>query len=101
MYRVTIMASDPELLILASLSEGPRHGYAITRDVEAMAGIRLGPGTLYGAIPRLEEQGLIAPVHSSDRRRPYRLTARGAAVLRERLEAMRGVVETGLKRLAT
>jgi DNA-binding PadR family transcriptional regulator len=95
------MATDPELLILASLAAGPRHGYAITQDVEAMTGIRLGPGTLYGAIPRLEDQGLIAAVPSDDRRRPYRLTPRGAEVLRERLEAMRGVVETGLRRLAT
>jgi DNA-binding PadR family transcriptional regulator len=95
------MSSDPELLILASLAAGPRHGYAITQDVEAMAGVRLGPGTLYGAIPRLEEQGLIVALPSDDRRRPYRLTARGAEVLRERLETMRGVVETGLRRLTT
>src|SRR5215467_11811459 len=44
--------SDPSLLILASLAGGPKHGYAMMEDIEAMSGVRLGPGTLYGALAR-------------------------------------------------
>ena len=51
--------SDPTLLVLASLAEGDKHGYAIMIDVEEFAGLRLGPGTLYGAITRLEERGML------------------------------------------
>ncbi len=91
--------AESDMLILASLGGGPKHGYAIMGDVLELAGVRMGPGTLYGAIPRLEEQGLIEAVDSADRRRPYRLTGRGAQVLRERLEWMRGVSLTGLRRL--
>lgn len=90
---------DPELLILTSLAGGPKHGYAIMADVESMSGVRLGPGTLYGAIPRLEQAALIEAVRSEDRRRPYRLTGRGADSLRARLESMRGLSLTGLERL--
>ena len=70
-------ASDPELLILASLASGPKHGYAIMGDVAAFAGVSLGPGTLYTAITRLVEKELIAPESSPGRQRPYRLTAEG------------------------
>jgi DNA-binding PadR family transcriptional regulator len=90
---------DPELLILTSLASGPKHGYAIMADVESMTGVRIGPGTLYGAIPRLEQAGLVEPLESTDRRRPYRLTGQGAEVLRSRLEAMRGLSTAGLGRL--
>lgn len=90
---------EPELLILFSLAAGPRHGYGIMADVEASAGVRLGPGTLYAAIPRLEQEGLIEAAAPAGRRRPYRLTARGADVLRERLAAMRDVSAAGLRRL--
>lgn len=92
--------NDPSLLILASLAEGPKHGYAITRDVQEIAGVTLGPGTLYGAIARLEERGLIEPLQSDDRRRPYRLTGSGAALVREQLTAQERVARVGLRRLA-
>ena len=85
---------------MASLAESPKHGYAITRDVEDMAGVTLGPGTLYGAISRLEERGLIEPLQTDDRRRPYRLTASGAAELRQQLTAQERVARAGLRRLA-
>lgn len=49
--------SEPALLILVSLAEQPRHGYSMTEDIEAVAGVRLGPGTLYGALARLERAG--------------------------------------------
>jgi DNA-binding PadR family transcriptional regulator len=86
---------------MASLAEGSKHGYAIIQDVDATTGVRLGPGTLYGALSRLEERGLIEPLHSGDpRRRPYRLTVRGSAVLAERLEDMRRFSAMGRSRLA-
>lgn len=101
MIRYTAMrSSDPSLLIMASLADGPKHGYAMTRDVKEMAGVKLGPGTLYGAIARLEERGLIEPLETEDRRRPYRLTGSGAAVLREQLTALERVARLGLGRLS-
>jgi DNA-binding PadR family transcriptional regulator len=92
-------ASDPELLILASLASGPNHGYGIMTDVEAFAGVRLGPGTLYTAITRLVEKKLIAPQASAGRQRPYKLTAQGATTLAELLKDMRRVATVGLRRL--
>ncbi len=91
--------AGPATLILSSLAEGVKHGYALTKDIEAFAGIRLAPGTLYEALARLDAQGLIEAVESEDRRRPYRLTAAGAAVLRAHLEAQRATVDVGLRRL--
>ena len=61
-----------------SLADGDKHGYAMMEDIERFAAVRLGPGTLYGAITRPEERGLIQTVHSPDkRRRPYRLSPSG------------------------
>ena len=91
--------AGPATLILSSLAGGPKHGYALTKDVEQLAGIRLAPGTLYEALQRLESQGLIEGVESDDRRRPYRLTALGATALRAQLDAQRRVAVEGLKRL--
>jgi DNA-binding PadR family transcriptional regulator len=87
-------------LILSSLAGGEKHGYALTKDIEGFAGVRLAPGTMYEALARLEAQGLIESVASTDRRRPYRLTAVGASVLRAHLADQRRVVEVGLQRLA-
>jgi DNA-binding PadR family transcriptional regulator len=92
-------ASDPEVLILSSLASGPKHGYAMIIDIEAFAGVRLGPGTLYTAITRLVDRKLIVPQSAPGRQRPYRLTAHGAATLSERLTAMRRVATAGLARL--
>jgi DNA-binding PadR family transcriptional regulator len=91
--------SDPTLLVLASLTEGQKHGYAIMVDIEDFAGVRLGPGTLYGAITRLEERRWIRAVESDDRRRPYRITASGRAYLEEQLAALDRVVRTAMGRL--
>jgi DNA-binding PadR family transcriptional regulator len=91
--------SDPTLLVLASLAEGNKHGYAMMIDIEAFAGVKLGPGTLYGAITRLEQQGWIRPVSSPDRRRPYAITAAGRGHLQEQLAGLQQVVKTGLSRL--
>jgi DNA-binding PadR family transcriptional regulator len=93
--------SDPSLLILSSLASGAKHGYAMMEDIRAFSGTQLEPGTLYGALARLERRGWVEPLPEQERRRPYRLTAQGVAVLREQLASMRRVVETGLGRLAT
>jgi DNA-binding PadR family transcriptional regulator len=92
--------SEPALYILISLADGPKHGYAMTQDIEAVAGQKLGPGTLYGAIARLESRKWIEPLPAEDRRRPYRLTAAGQKVLRHRLESLRTVARIGRARLA-
>src|SRR5260370_26725852 len=93
-------SSGPASLILSSLADGAKHGYALTKDIEAFAGVRLAPGTLYEALSRLEANGLIEAVESNDRRRPYRLTAAGATALSTYLEAQRKMAEVGLRRLA-
>ena len=91
--------AGPATLILSSLADGPKHGYALTKDVEEFAGVRLAPGTLYEALARLESQGLIEALESEDRRRPYRLTATGATALGAHLAAQARVTEVGLRRL--
>ena len=92
--------TEPALLILISLADGPKHGYAITADIERIAGFRPGPGTLYGAIGRLESRGLIEPLASDDRRNPYRLTAIGQKALEARLAALSAVADAGRRRLS-
>ena len=91
--------AGPATLILSSLADGAKHGYALTKDIEQFAGIRLAPGTLYEALSRLEGQGLIEALASEDRRRPYRLTAAGAQALRAHLADQRRVADVGLRRL--
>ena len=91
--------AEPTLYILVSLSAGPKHGYAIMTDVESVSGTPLGPGTLYGALARLERRGLIEALEPADRRRPYRLTALGATTLRTQLEGLAGFTRLGLDRL--
>jgi DNA-binding PadR family transcriptional regulator len=93
--------SNPSLLILASLAGGEKHGYAMMEDIQAMTGVRLGAGTLYGAITRLEQGGLIESLPAVERRRPYRLTAEGARLLRQTLSELEKFASQGLKRLAT
>lgn len=92
--------SEQALLILVSLAGGPKHGYAMIRDIEAVSGRRLGPGTLYGAIARLERAGLIEPLAPDERRVPYRLTEAGASRLGAQLGGLRRIAATGLRRLA-
>jgi DNA-binding PadR family transcriptional regulator len=91
--------AGPATLILSSLADGAKHGYALTKDIEQFAGLRLAPGTLYEALSRLEGQGLIEALASEDRRRPYQLTAAGAAALRAHLADQRRVADVGLGRL--
>src|SRR5271157_3865854 len=91
--------SDPPLLVLASLASGPKHGHAMIEDIARLCGTRLGPGTLYGAIARLEEQGWIQPLPPEDRRRPYRITPAGLEVLRAKLTTLKHFAKAGMKRL--
>lgn len=90
---------DATLLILTSLAGGPKHGYAMIEDIASITGVRLGPGTLYGAISRLESEGMIAALESEDRRRPYQITAAGRRRLEAEIGGMKGLVATGLRRL--
>lgn len=91
--------NGPALLVLTSLASGPKHGHALLKDIQSFAGDRLGAGTLYGAIGRLEERGLVAPLPEDDRRRPYEITLAGAALLREVVGEMGRVIEEGQQRL--
>jgi DNA-binding PadR family transcriptional regulator len=92
--------SGPGLLILSSLADGPKHGYAIMMDVQEFSGTKMEPGTLYGSLTRMEQRGWIEPLPPEERRRPYRLTTAGEAVLRQQLESMNQIVQTGQRRLA-
>jgi DNA-binding PadR family transcriptional regulator len=92
--------SDPSLLILSSLAGGPKHGYAMMEDILDFSDTRLEPGTLYGAITRLERRGWIEALPSEERRRPYRITGEGLRALQEQLQTMRQILTVGLSRLA-
>ena len=92
--------ADPAVLILSSLAGSDKHGWALIKDIEAFADVTLGPGTLYGALSRLEERGLVEALAPHERRRPYRLTPAGAHALRAYLSHARTVADTGLRRLA-
>jgi DNA-binding PadR family transcriptional regulator len=92
--------TGPATLILSSLADGSKHGYALTKDIEQFAGMHLAPGTLYAALSRMVDQGLIEPVASDDeRRRPYRITPAGTEALRAQLSEQRRVADIGLRRL--
>src|SRR5215470_8292945 len=96
--------SEPVLLILMSLAEEPRHGYALIKDIESLSDgrVRLSTGTLYGAIRRLVEDGLIEPFDQEDTSRDkqaYRLTVEGRKQLRSELDRMRELTEKASARL--
>jgi DNA-binding PadR family transcriptional regulator len=91
--------AEPSVLILASLSSGPKHGYALIKDIEEIAGATLGPGTLYGALSRLVQRGLVEALPAQDRRRPYRITPAGVEAARAYLQHVQRVAAVGLKRL--
>lgn len=88
------------LLILTSLAAGEKHGHGLMKDIERFSGVRLGPGTLYKSMARLEESGLIEALDPEARRRPYRITATGVAVLKRSLDHLGHVVDQGRQRLA-
>ena len=90
---------EASVLVLVSLAAGPKHGYALIQDVKQFAGVELGPGTLYGALDRLERLGLIESLPADERRHPYRITASGAAALRVHLDSLERVSAAGRLRL--
>ena len=85
--------ADPWLLILTSLADGPRHGYAIMTDIAAFSGVRMEPGSLYGALSRLERRGWVRPLDTDERRRPYQITAAGQEILAEQVTTMQQIVQ--------
>ena len=93
-------SSDRSILILTSLASCPRHGYALIKDIEEFAGVKLGAGTLYGALAKLERDGLVQALPAEERRRPYQITAVGREHLRERLSESARIAEVGLRRIA-
>jgi DNA-binding PadR family transcriptional regulator len=95
-----INPTDRGILILTSLASGDKHGYALMQDIEKFAGVRLGPGTLYGALSRLEEEGLITALAPDDRRRPYGITTAGSQALERELASNAEIARIGLRRLA-
>jgi DNA-binding PadR family transcriptional regulator len=95
-------SSLPEraVLVLTSLADGEKHGYALIKDIESFAGISLGPGTLYGALARLERDGLVEPQPAEDRRHPYAITPEGRQRLHEHLSESARLAAFGLERIA-
>jgi DNA-binding PadR family transcriptional regulator len=93
-------SNDAALLIMTSLAGGPKHGYALLKDIEVFAGAKLGPGTLYGGISRLEDRGLIEALEPAGKTRPYRLTPAGREALASALEELGAVVRVGSTRLS-
>ena len=91
--------NDAGVLVLTSLASGPKHGYALARDIEEFSGVTLGPGTLYGAISHLEERGMIEPAGQDQRRRPYRLTAAGRAELASTARTLGTIATEAAQRL--
>jgi DNA-binding PadR family transcriptional regulator len=91
--------ADPAFLILTSLADGPQHGYAMMEDIADFAGVKMGPGTLYGALARLEKLTWIEPLPMEERKRPYRLTPTGREVLQQRLDSLQAVTTLGRTRL--
>ncbi|MGB9111297.1 MAG: PadR family transcriptional regulator [Acidimicrobiales bacterium] len=92
-------SSDRSVLVLASLAGGPKHGYALIQDVREFAGVRLGPGTLYGCLSKLEAAGFVEALPAEDRRHPYRITANGVEMLRRQLSESARIAEIGLGRI--
>ncbi len=92
-------AGDASVLILTSLADGPKHGYALILDIKGFAGLQLGPGTLYGALDRLERLGLVEALPTDERRHPYQITAAGAGALRAHLDSLERVSAVGRLRL--
>jgi DNA-binding PadR family transcriptional regulator len=91
--------NDPPLLVLLSLADGDKHGYGIQQDIEGFADERLGPGTLYGAIRRLEQTGFIEALPQEDRRRPYRITSSGRRAVAAEVARLDRLVERGRRSL--
>jgi PadR family transcriptional regulator PadR len=96
--------TEPVFLILTSLAAQPRHGYALLQDIEHISGGRviLSTGTLYGALRRLLEDGLIARFEQEDTSRDkqaYQLTAQGRRRLQAEVERLKQLTRAATARL--
>jgi DNA-binding PadR family transcriptional regulator len=92
-------SSDRGILVLTSLAESAKHGYALIKDIERFAGVTLGAGSLYGALSQLERAGLVRALPAEDRRRPYEITDAGREQLAKRLTEAARIAEIGLRRI--
>jgi DNA-binding PadR family transcriptional regulator len=93
-------SSDRSTLVLTSLAGGPKHGYALIKDIEDFAGVTLGPGTLYGCLSKLERSGLVEALPADDRRHPYQITSAGLRAVEQRLHESARIAKIGLRRIA-
>ena len=93
-------SSDRSILVLTSLAGGPKHGYSLIKDIEDFAGVKLGPGTLYGCLGKLEQAGLVEALPSEGRRHPYRITQSGIRAVEKRLSESARIAKVGLGRIA-
>jgi DNA-binding PadR family transcriptional regulator len=92
--------ADRSVLVLTSLAGGDRHGYALIKDIASFSGVTISPGTLYGALAKLESDGFVERLPADDRRYPYRLTASGRVALADRLSESARIASLGLERIA-
>jgi DNA-binding PadR family transcriptional regulator len=93
-------ATNRSLLVLTSLAGGSKHGYALIQDIVDFAGVKLGPGTLYGCLGTLERAGFVSALPAQERRRPYQITPQGLAVLEAALTESARLSAVGLRRIA-
>lgn len=87
--------SEPGVQVLIAVAAEPKHGYAIADEIEARAGRRPQPATLYGTLSRLEERGLITRLKATGRRTPFVITSAGEAELRARLDTIDRLLRDG------
>jgi len=90
--------NDPPLLLLTSLASGPKHGYALLKDIEEFP-VSFESGHALRCHHPTRGVGLIEPVAEVERRRPYRITTDGRQVLREVTTEMRRLADVGVARL--
>ena len=91
-----------DLLVLRVLQHAPMHGWGIAQQIQLISRdvLQVNQGSLYPALRRLEERGWIEPLPLHDRRRPYKLTSAGRAVLKARVNALRAMTKLATSRLA-
>jgi DNA-binding PadR family transcriptional regulator len=96
-------SNDAQMLVLTVLADGPLHGYAINTAIEELTGRKLGPGSLYGALSRLEARELIQPAdqaaEAQERHRTMQITDAGRDRLRTELQQMARISSAGLRAL--
>lgn len=105
--RAFVPLPSAALHVLLAIGADERHGYAIMGEVERITGgaVRMGPGTLYGTIKRLLDDGLIEecgersdPVRADQRRRYYRVTALGRTAVASEVERLQSMINrTGVR----